>query len=370
MNRRHFIEKSFIAGGAAVATLTLSRSAFATIPRKILVLGGTSFLGPAIVEAALIGGHEVTLFNRGRTHPELFPQLEKLRGFRALDERVQNLKSLEGRRRWDAIIDVWPCEPTLVASAATLLHDRTGHYLYVSSVGAYASYDRPNMNEEAPTRAFDGNEEDYSPAKAESERRLKAIVGNRLTIVRPNAIHGTRDVSPDILSWLLRAQRGGMHIGPGDGNDYAEETVDVKDVARFLVMSIERQMMGTFNLTGHPTTFRDYLASCNEVTDSDAQWIWIPKGFLVKQGIADWNHFLGWNTDPSDWGFNQISSQKALDAGWRPRPFRETALDILAYYRSPNSRIVDWRHPQIPWQDPLTPEKEQEVLSAWKSTSA
>lgn len=370
MDRRRFIEKSLVVSGSAIATVAWSKSVFAANSRKILVLGGTSFLGPAIVEAALIGGHEVTLFNRGQTHPELFPQLEKLRGLRAIDARQQNLKSLEGQRRWDAIIDVWPCEPTVVASAATLLHDRADHYLYVSSVGAYASYVQPNINEDAPTRAFDGNEEDYSPAKAESERRLKAIFGNRLTIVRPNAIHGARDVSPDILSWLLRAQRGGMHIGPGDGNDYAEETVDVKDVARFLVASVERRTTGTFNLTGPPTTFRDFLAACNDATDSDAQWIWIPKDFLARQGIANWNHFLGWNTDPAGRGFNQISSQKALDAGWRPRSFKETALDILAYYRTPNSKIVDWHHPQIPWKDPLTAAKEQAILSAWKNASA
>lgn len=370
MDRRSFIEKSLAVGGSAVATLAQSKSVFTANPRKILVLGGTSFLGPATVEAALMGGHEVTLFNRGQTHPELFPRLEKLRGFRAVDAQQQNMKSLEGQRRWDAVIDVWPCEPTLVASAATLLQERTDHYLYVSSVGAYASYSQPGINEDSPARAFDGNEEDYSSAKAESERRLKAIAGNRLTVVRPNAIHGIRDVSPDIITWLLRALRGGTHIGPGDGNDYAEETVDVKDVARFLIASIERHITGTFNLTGHPLTFRDYLAACNEATGSDAQWIWIPKEFLARHGIADWNHFLGWNTDPGDRGFNQISSQKAFDAGWSRRSFKETALDILAYYRTPNSKIVDWHHPQIPWQDPLTSEKEQAVLSAWKSTPA
>jgi hypothetical protein len=124
-----------------------------------------------------------------------------------------------------------PCQydPTLIASAAALLQDRTDHYLYVSSVGAYASYAQPNIDEGAPTRTFDGNEEAYSSAKAESERRLKAIVGNRLTVVCPNAIHGAKDVSPNILSWLLRAQRGGTHIGPGGGNDWHHPQIPWQD---------------------------------------------------------------------------------------------------------------------------------------------
>ena len=370
MKRRQFVKGSLFAGGSAIAALAFSRSAFAASSKNILVLGGTKYLGPAVVEAALIGNHNVTLFKRGITHPELFPQLEKLWGFRAVDLRQQNLHSLEGSRRWDAVIDVWPHEPTLAASAATLLKDRTEHYLYVSSIGAYDSYAQPNMTEDAPTEVFTGDEELYSKGKAESERRLKAIVGNKLTIVRPGPIHGSGDDSPDMLSWLLRAQSGGTHIGPGDGSDHVQN-VDVKDVARFLIASVERHITGMFNLTGHSMTFRDYLAACNEATNSNAEWIWIPKDFLAKADIADWNHFLGWRTDPAKRGFAQISSERAFNVGWKPRSFTETASDILEWYRTPGAKIWDPRDPQqTPWRDPLTPEKEQAVLNAWKATSA
>jgi 2'-hydroxyisoflavone reductase len=370
MDRRRFLKTSLFVGGSAMAGSVLSKSAFAARTRKnILILGGTGYLGPAVVEAALIGDHNVTLFNRGITHPELFPHLEKLRGVRAVNAQQQNLYSLEGSRRWDAVIDVWPHEPTIAASTAALLKDRTEHYLYVSSVGAYSSYTQANMNEDAPTKAFNGNEDDYSPAKAESERRLKVILGDKLTVVRPTGIDGWGGIGPDTLSWLFRAESGGSHIGPGDGNDPYQH-VDVKDVARFLIMSVERDTTGTFNLTGKSMTFREYLLGCNEVTDSDTEWIWIPKEFLAKEGIADWDHFIGWRWDPAWRGFAQISSERAFNVGWKPRPFKETVLDLLEYYRTQHPKIVDWRNPQTPWSDPLTPEKEQDVLNAWKRASA
>jgi 2'-hydroxyisoflavone reductase len=368
MKRRQFFKALAFASGATIAAFAFPNSAIAASQRKnILVLGGTSFLGPAVVEAALIGGHEVAIFNRGMTHPDMFPQLEKLWGFRAVDLHQQNLTSLEGARRWDAIIDVWPSQPTIVASAANLLKDRTDHYLFVSSIGAYASYPHPNIDEDAPTHTYNGDENDYSLAKAESERRLKSIVGSKLTVVRPCAITGWRATGPDTLSWLLRAQSGGAHIGPGDGSDPVQQ-VDVKDVARFLIASVERSITGTFNLTDRSMTFRDFLSACNEATDANAEWVWIPRDFLSKEGVADWNHFVGWRTDPSWRAFAQISSERAYSVGWKPRAFNETAADILGWYRRPNVKIYDWRDPQQkPWIDPLTPEKEQAVLTAWRS---
>lgn len=241
------------------------------------------------------------------------------------------------------------------------------HHLYVSSSGVYATHALPNTNEDVPILPYGGNEEDYSPAKAESERRLKAIIGNKLTIVRPTGIAGWRNTGPDILSWLLRAQSGGSHIGPGDGAD-SFQFVDVKDVARFLIASVERGITGTFNLADRMMSFCAFLAACNKATNSDAEWIWIPKEFLVKEDIADWDHFIGWRTDPAWAGFAQISSERAFRAGWEPRPFTETAADMLDWYHTPGTKIWDWRDPlQKPWSDPLKPEKEQAVLRAWRS---
>lgn len=361
MKRRNFLKGSILACGATVAEFALPTSVLAAARKNILVLGGTSFLGPATVEAALVQGHNVTLFNRGVTNPDLFPQLEKLHGFRSLDPAKQNLSALNGERTWDAIIDVWPHEPTVASSIASLLKDRTHHYLYVSSIAAYSSVAQINLTEDTPIRPFNGDETDYSFGKAESERRLEGLIGNKLTIVRPGPIHGPRDGSPDMLSWLLRAQSGGQHIGPGEGHEYVQN-IDVKDIAHFLIMAIDRHITGTFNLTGHPMSFREYLAACNDATDSNAEWIWVTQSFLVEQGLTDRKWFLAYVPDPARKGLFQISSEKAFQAGWQPRPFRETAMDILGYYRTPNSITHEWR-------DPLAPEKEQAVLNAWKQRS-
>src|SRR5215472_273662 len=136
MLRRRFLKNSLLAAGLAALSRSLPMWAFASVPKRILILGGTRFLGPAIVEAALAGGHAVTVFNRGISNPHLFPYLEKLRGFRSDDSANQNLSELVNRS-WDAVIDVWPYEPPLVESAARFLKSHTKHYLYVSSIAAY-----------------------------------------------------------------------------------------------------------------------------------------------------------------------------------------------------------------------------------------
>src|SRR5579872_3058478 len=249
MYRRTFMKRSLAAMAASACMPMFSIKAGARIsPKHILVLGGTKFLGPALVEAAMADGHTVTLFNRGVTNPDLFPHLEKLRGFRSNDE--QDLSALT-HRHFDVAVDVWPNDPAVAASAAEFLKSRVGHYLYVSSVAAYDSKEfvRAGLEENAPLEPWNGPGRPYNRGKAESERCLQAILGEQVTIVRPGPIKGTRDNTPDLLTWLTRAQAGGRHIGPGSGEDPVE-LVDVKDVARFLMLAIDRSLYGTFNLTG------------------------------------------------------------------------------------------------------------------------
>ena len=170
------------------------------------VLGGTFFLGPALVDALLADGHTVTLFNRGVTNPELFPHIEKLRGFRSPDSNDHDLSAVS-HRHFDVIIDVWPNDPAVVQSAAEFLKDRAPHYLYVSSIAAYDSkkFAKSDMKEAAPMEPWNGSGRTYNRDMAESERRLHHIIGERLTIVRPGPIKGRRDTTPDLLTWLLRA---------------------------------------------------------------------------------------------------------------------------------------------------------------------
>jgi 2'-hydroxyisoflavone reductase len=367
MLRRQFIAKSFRAAATAAISTSLLRAE--TTSKSILVLGGTFFLGPAIVEAAMADGHKVTLLNRGVTNPGLFPYVEKLRGFRSPNSDDQNISAL-GQRHWDVVIDVWPYEPVLVESAARRLKDRTKHYLYVSSVGAYDTKDfsQPNVSEDGATVPWaivprESTGDAYDRGKAESERRLRAIIGERLTVVRPGPIKGIRDDTPDILIWLRRMQQNSTVIAPGDGSDPVE-IVDVNDVAEFLMLAIDRPLYGTFNVTGRPMSFRSFLDDCRSATHSNAELVWITEAFLRNQGLvlqgqANWlRPFPYWKPDPSWANFSRISSAKAYDAGWQTRPFRNTAIDYLAYIAS---------LPAYVFQDTLSPERHAEVLNLWRN---
>jgi 2'-hydroxyisoflavone reductase len=360
MQRRQLLKS--VAALAALAPIRRVRAT--TPPKRILVMGGTSFLGPAVVEAAVAAGHTVTLFNRGATSPDLFPHLEKLRGFRSSDPDDQDLSALS-HRRFDVAIDIWPNDPSVVASCATLLKDRVGHYVFVSSIAAYASseLDKPIIDESAATEPWHGKARAYNRGKAESERRLQALLGSRLTIARPGPIKGDRDTTPDLLAWLVRAESGGRHIAPGTGDDPVE-LVDVKDVARFLILAIDRSLHGTFNLTGKPLTFRELVDACKTVTRSSAAFVWIPRDVLHQHGLepdAILDTYAGnfplWRPPGVSPGLFRISSDKAFRAGWTTRPFQETALDCLAYYRSTGA-IRDWT-------DYLPADKERAVLDAW-----
>ncbi len=328
-------------------------------------MGGTNFLGPALVDALIADGHAVTLFNRGVTNPELFPHLAKLRGFRSTDPADQDLTSL-AHRHFDVVVDVWPNEPQMVSSAATFLKDRAQHYLYVSSIGAYDhnEFSKPDViTETSPLEPWNASGRPYNRNKAESERRLHEIVGDRLTIVRPTGIKGHRDDTPDLLTWLLRMQAGGEHIAPGDGHDL-HQFVDVQDVARFLALAIARQLYGTFNLARKSMTFREYLEACNGATHSDATLTWIPQQFLHEHGLESdaalhtfAGNFPSWLPEPQYQSFYRVSSDKAFGAGWETRPFAETAFDCLSdYYLGHLIKPSEY----------LSALKEKEVLDSWK----
>ena len=378
MNRRRFLRDAAVASGAALLRFPRLRAAD-TGPaqqksKRVLILGGTSFLGPAVVRAAVVAGHEVTLFNRGITNPELFPRLEKLRGLRSPAASEENWSAI-GSRRWDVVIDVWPSDPALAETAARRLGDGASHYLYVSSIAAYrkSGFAHPGLTEDAPTNPWDLSLRPYDRGKAESERRLEALLGERLTVVRPGPIKGERDDTPDLLAWLRRCQAGGRHIGPGDGGEHVQ-IVDVHDVARFLMLAIQRPLRGTFNLTGAPMTFRDFLNRCNAAMGGGAEFVWIPRDFLHANGLdpAPWDdpkvpHYLGkfpaWHPEPERAGLGQISNRKAFDAGWTQRPFTETALDYLWTNDPRNGGDAQWT-------DELAPEVEARVLDRWERSAA
>ena len=363
MNRRRFIRASAATSLGILLSRASIPNAFAKTPKKVLVFGGTDFLGPAVVGALMVDGHTITIFNRGVTNAELFSRVEKLKGFRSADPNDQDLSAL-AHRRFDAVIDVWPNDPEIVASAAEFLKDRTNHYLFVSSIAAYDHklFAKPDLvTEDEPIEPWNGPPGSYNRNKAESERRLHRIIGQRLTIVRPGPIKGHGDRTPDLLTWLLRAQEGGEHIGPGDGKSPVE-LVDVKDVARFLALAIEQSLYGLFNTTGSSMSFRDFLDSCNRATNSKATFTWIPQQFLHEHGL-EWDRVLHtfagnfpfWIPETEYQGLYRVSSAKAFAVGWHTRPFEETALDCLS----------DFYSGQLKPSDFLTSQREKQILEAW-----
>jgi 2'-hydroxyisoflavone reductase len=368
MNRRELLRSSLLLAAASRCPSSVVHASGGFVPKRVLVLGGTQFLGPAVVDALLASGRTVTLLNRGVTNPELFPHVEKLRGFRSADVNDQNL-SAPSHRHFDVIVDVWPNDPDVVASAAHFFKQQGAHYLFVSSVGAFdhREFAKTGVTEDAPMQPFNSSWRAYNRNKAESERRLHKIIGEPLTIVRPGPIAGHRDGGGDLLIWLLRAQDGRQHIAPGDGRDPVE-FVDVKDVAAFLATAINRSIYGTYNLTGRSMSFREFLAKCGEATGSYADFVWIPQEFLHQQGLESnsvLHTFIGnfpyWEPDPCYQGQYRISSEKAFRSGWATRPFQETAFDCLNDFYSGNFNEE---------LSPLSPLRENEVLQQWMRRAA
>jgi len=379
MNRREFTRNGLILGGLVATGVSFPTSLQAdSIRKQILVLGGTRFLGPAFVEAALVAGHAVTLFNRGQTNPDLFPHLEKLRGVRSANTQEQNLSSLNGRH-WDAVVDIWPSSPELVGSAALFLKDHTDHYVYVSSCAAYETKPispapNPPEAEEWPLCPFDRSAtggRQYQVEKAESERRVHAAFAHRSTIVRPAIIKGYRDYGGEDLAFhLVRAQRGGKRIGPGTGNDCLQ-FIDVRDVGRFLVRCVDGPLWGTFNVSGEVQTLRSFLETSKAVAHSDAEFVWIPQSFLHEQGLEPGSNFPFWYPGkdrellarepktPKPWG---IDCTRAMRAGLRRRPVEETISEHLEWFTENNPRDFEFQF--------LSSGQEKEVLRSWEKKGA
>lgn len=331
---------------------------------KLLVLGGTLFVGPAIVEAALARGHEVTTFNRGKTNPDLFPGIEKIRGDR--DPRSLSLVGLENQRQWDAVIDVWPWDPHMVALTAQLLRDRVGRYAYVSTVGAYRDVVRPGVTEDAPLfDDFSNGRAWYEYSKAQCERVLQKLVPEKLLVVRPHAIAGYRKNDSDFAFWPVRIFRGGDVLAPGDGLDPVQY-IDVKDIADFLVSAVERELTGAFTLAGPAasvTTMKGWLDGLNASFGSKANLIWASEEYLIGSGIrfmrGDLPMWLPRRRARSP-GFMQVSNAKAVAAGLTFRPIGSTGADEVRWFAE--NHIAN---PQADVPFGLSRARELELLREW-----
>jgi 2'-hydroxyisoflavone reductase len=281
----------------------------------MLVLGGTRFLGRAIVETALARGHEITLFNRGQTNPELFPTVEKLHGDRASD-----LDSLSGRK-WDVVVDVAAYVPRDVEAAVQTLA-QAEQYIFVSSVSVYADQSVPPSEDaelevlEDPDHPSEGS---YGARKAAAEAVVGSAFGVRATIVRPGMIVGPHDSTDRFSYWPRRIAEGGRVLAPGDPGDPVQ-FIDVRDLGAFIVTLAETRTNGVFNATGPMVRFGELLDVCRAVTRSDAELVWVPTVALLAAGLDPWMGVPMWIAAPGWEAANRVPINRALNAGLSIRP--------------------------------------------------
>jgi 2'-hydroxyisoflavone reductase len=314
---------------------------------RALVLGGTRFLGRALVDALLEQGHEPTLFNRGLTQPELFPDVEKLRGDRSAD-----LSALEGRE-WDAVLDVAAYMPGEVRLAVETLHDNVSRYVFVSSISVYADQSVPPVEgaaveELAPGQETDEDPELYGARKAACERIVEEAIGDAALVVRPGLIVGPHDPTGRFTYWPHRVARGGEVLGPGSPDDLVQ-FIDVRDLASWIVQATANGAGGTFNATGEPMRFGDLLEQCRAVSGSDATVTWVASGQLLAEEVGPWMELPLWLPLAEYAGIQCASVERARATGLTYRPLAETIRATLA-----DAEPVDGVG--------LTPERERELL--------
>lgn len=328
---------------------------------KILILGGTVFYGRWLVEAALQRGHEVTLFNRGKSNPDLFPQVEKITG-----DRTQTVAALEGRR-WDAVIDPSGYVPRIVRMAVEQLKDQVDHYTFISSISVYKDMSQPGTDENAPVGTLEDEStetvtgETYGPLKALCEQTVQQLMPGRALVIRPGLIVGPHDPTDRFTYWPVRVARGGDVLAPGRPERQIQ-IIDVRDLAEWTIRMVEGKQVGVFNATGpHPElTMGELLETCRQVSGSQAEIHWVDERFLLDQQVEPWMQLPVWvpEIEPEYGGFMAADISRALEAGLTFRPIASTAGDTLEWART---RPEDHR-----WRAGLPAEREQELLDLWK----
>lgn len=362
-SRRDFLRNATVA--AAMAPFA---DVFGAPARKltILIMGGTGFLGPHIVEAATKRGHTMTLFNRGKTHPGLFPNIEQLHGDRKVDT------SALGNRKWDAVVDTSAYIPADVTRSATLLAPNVLQYLLISTVSVYAKLDKVGMNETAPvatTNEPDAQKvtnENYGALKALCESALQKVMPDRSTVIRPGLIVGPGDPTDRFTYWPVRVARGGEVLAPESPKDFTQ-FIDARDLADFIVLCLEKKTLGTFNADAQAgsITMGRLLDTCKRVSKSDAKFTWVDAKFLEKEKVEPWSDLPAWSrAEGDDAAFGRVSAAKAKAAGLKYRPLDDTVRDTLAWFKTEPAEH------QAKLRAGISAEREAEVLKDWHARPA
>jgi 2'-hydroxyisoflavone reductase len=319
---------------------------------KLLVLGGTRFLGRHAVDAALAEGHAVTIFTRGRTSPELFPEIEHLSG-----DRDGDLEALRGGT-WDGVVDTSGYVPRVVRQSAELLRDRVGRYVFVSSISVYADFSE-TITETTPVAeledpASEEVEEHYGALKGACEQVVEEVYGDCSARVRAGLIVGPYDPTDRFTYWPRRIALGGEVLGPGDPGAPVQ-FVDARDLAAWLVRLALNGPGGTFNATGpvQRLTFAELLERACNAIGSDADVVWVDEQRVLDAGVQPWMELPLWLPGGDYAGMARADISNALAAGLTFRPVEETIVDTLAW-----DRTVEGDRPTLAHQ------KEREILAA------
>jgi 2'-hydroxyisoflavone reductase len=336
-------------------------------PKRVLILGGTGFIGPHMVRYAVGRGHRVSIFTRGRAEADL-PDVEHLIG-----DRNNDLSALEGRR-WDVVLDNNARDYRWVQLSTRTLRNATDHYLLVSTISVYEAeamgyahssrvLQEPVIDEESPRHrsppAFrDGEEAPYGLTKALSEDIVHAAFPGRATVVRPGLIVGPGDPTGRFTYWPVRIEAGGEVLAPGD-REHATQVIDQRDLGEWIVRLAESETTGDFNATGPAArmSMAEMLHGIRAITGEPVRFTWVSETFLEEHEVRPWSDLPAWI--PGD-PLSFVDIERALKEGLIFRPLAVTARDVLDWVRErPASREGD-RPPG------LTLKREQELLLAWK----
>lgn len=353
---------------------------------RILILGGTRFVGRHLVTAALARNHEVTLFNRGQHSDAAPPDVETISGDRNL-----NLDRLRGRR-WDAAVDTCGYLPRTVRASAEALSDSVERYVFISSQSVYADLSAAGVNETAPLATLTGEQLEeanridssgqtsaatygkmYGGLKGLCEQAAEEALPHRVLIIRPGLIVGPDDYTGRFTYWTVRVAKGGEVLAPGRPEGYVQ-FIDVRDLAEWTLRMIEREGSGIYNASGLPgnLTMARLLEECKVVSASDASFTWVSEEFLLKENVAPWSELPLWMPEeaaPHLQGFMLINCDKAVSAGLTFRPLSETIQDTLAWSQTnrTQSSTVSTQNSVLSTSISvcLDPDKEQWLLRKW-----
>jgi 2'-hydroxyisoflavone reductase len=335
-------------------------------PKRILILGGTGFIGPQMVRYAAERGHRVSIFTRGRTEADI-PDVEHLIG-----DRNDDLSALEGRE-WDVVLDNNARDYRWVQLSTRVLRGSVEHYVFVSTISVYEAeamgYDLadrimrgPGYREESPRHRpaadfRDGDEAHYGLTKALGEDIVHEVFPGRTTIVRPGLIVGPDDPTDRFTYWPVRIDRGGEVLAPGNP-DHANQVIDQRDLGEWIVRLAEDGTTGDFNATGPASrmSMAEMLYGIRAATSAPVRFTWVSEDFLQEHGVRPWSDLPSWI--PGDPLMN-VSIDRALAAGLTFRPLAVTVRDLLEWDRG---------RPQASRTGPppgLVPDRERELLAEW-----